>query len=212
MVQVNADMVSTAYYEQTRPCTDSTRMITNPLINMKIASSNTWGNYKGGTFGMTRKDEDGNPKRHQGIDLLATEGTPIFAMYSGVILSVFSDCPNIPDSGSSNGGFGNELRIKTTLDNGSSFIVQYAHLNYGTPIAINPRTGSPYAINDVVYQGDLIGYTGRTGNAYNVPYKHLHLGVKLNGRWVNPADYINGSIDVNTINTTRGRINDIICH
>ena len=66
-------------------------------------------------------------------------------------------------------------------------------------------------MNDVVFQGDLIGYTGRTGNAYDVPNEHLHLGVKVDGQWVNPDAFINGTIDTETINTTEGTIDNIIC-
>ena len=42
-------------------------------------------NYYGGTFGETRVDRDGKPKRHDGLDLYAEVGTPVYAAYAGVI-------------------------------------------------------------------------------------------------------------------------------
>lgn len=71
------------------------------------------------------------------------------------------------------------------------------HLQADNPVAINPRTGVPFKPGDNLFRGEIIGYTGRTGNAYNVPYKHLHLGVKRNGYYVDPADYINGELQWN---------------
>ena len=146
-------------------------------------------------------------KIHQGIDLAAPLGTPVYAMYSGRISYTYTSCINDEKKDPK---FGNEIRIKVQ-DGGKTFYLQYAHLNYGTPIAINPRTGMPFAKNDEVYQGDLIGYTGSTGNAFNVPNKHLHLGVIVDGQWVNPDTYINGSINTETINATMGHIDAIIC-
>lgn len=77
---------------------------------------------------------------------------------------------------------------------------------------INPRTGERFKNGDVVYQGDLIGYAGRTGNAYNVPNYHLHLGVKYNGVYVDPVGFINGTINLSTLESTNGLIDSIICN
>ncbi len=71
----------------------------------------------------------------------------------------------------------------------------YWHLNEGTPIAINPRTGKPFKRGDKVYQGEVIAYSGKTGNANDVDFPHLHLVVKdEKGNKLNPEDYINGSV------------------
>lgn len=73
--------------------------------------------------------------------------------------------------------------------------VGYWHLSANNPVAINPRTGRPYAVGDMVYQGEIIAYAGRTGNANRVPYAHLHLSIKKNGLFVDPMLYINGHLD-----------------
>ena len=67
-------------------------------------------------------------------------------------------------------------------------------------VAINPRTGDVFKPGDAIYKGELLGYTGRTGNAYNVTNKHLHLVYKVknsNGVYVfaNPEKIINGSVN-----------------
>ena len=74
----------------------------------------------------------------------------------------------------------------------------------GTPIAINPRTGKAFAPGDTVYAGEIIGYTGRTGNAYNVHFPHLHLSV-LNSSWqyINPENFVNGKFQWENDSKTR---------
>lgn len=211
--KVLCDINSTAYYGSDMPCRDSQKGITNPLYEMSIAPAGGW-NYKGGTFGMTRKQliqVDTTTcwikKRHDGLDLKAIPGTPVYSLYQGVVELAYSDAPNYYTK-----GYGNELRIRSINKAGEVFIVQYAHLNYGTPFATNPRTGNVFSVNDIVYQGDLIGYSGKTGNAFkdsDVPVKHLHLGVKSNGKWVDPKDYINGTVD--TLNLKNGQIRNIRC-
>ena len=88
------------------------------------------------------------------------------------------------------------------------------HLQSGNAVAINPRTGEHFQNGDLVYAGDLIGYSGRSGNAYDVPNKHVHLTVKKNGITADPEDYINGTILGNTkkeINDNQGVIVDVRC-
>lgn len=42
--------------------------------------------------------------------------------------------------------------------------------------------------------GDIIGYIGITGNA-NASVPHLHFGVRVNGKWEDPFDYINATLE-----------------
>lgn len=61
--------------------------------------------------------------------------------------------------------------------------------------------------------------SGKTGNAFKddeVPVKHLHLGVSTtwgsSGKnWIDPAPYINGTVDAENIMNNKGVINDIEC-
>ncbi|MDO5968368.1 M23 family metallopeptidase [Flavivirga aquimarina] len=68
---------------------------------------------------------------------------------------------------------GNRIYISSTVDS-NNFQFGYWHLS---EIEINPNTGAPYKAGDTIAQGDLIGYTGTTGNANSVHSagSHLHL-------------------------------------
>lgn len=96
--------------------------------------------------------------KHQGMDLRGSTGTPVFAVTSGTVVKATN----------SGDGYGNDVRIRH--DNG--MITQYAHLH-----RINTRKGR------YVSKGQVIGTVGSTGRSTG---PHLHFGVKLNGRWVNP--------------------------
>ena len=214
-VKVDRDIEATAYFYadslsgKRRPCYDSLKNVMNPLIDMYVAASSTW-NPQGGTYGMTRFDKDGNKKFHSGLDLYAEPGTPIFAMYDGVV-SDYNYCVEQVNRISKKeypigyrgdiDGAGNRVHIKCIVNN-REVLIGYWHLLEGTPVAINPRTHKPYAPGDKVYQGETIGYTGRTGNCYDIPNYHLHLVVvdyeKRNAgnvKYLNPEDYINGNVD-----------------
>ena len=100
-------------------------------------------------------------------------------------------------------GSGNRLYIRSTV-NGSNISVGYWHLMENSPVAINPRTGMPFKVGDTVFQGELIAYSGRTGNAHDVDNPHLHLVVKNNsGTFVDPEYYINGKVLSSTVNGER---------
>lgn len=94
--------------------------------------------------------------------------------------------------------------------------VRVGTMSVEKPVAINPRTGEPFKPGDIVYQGEVIAYSGRTGNAYNVDYAHLHLVVKKINKFIDPEPYINGKL--NSTGTNQNKvvsstdINNIKCH
>lgn len=212
---VNRDVTSTAYFASmtgdfndpldpaNRPCFSKATKVGNPLNNMSIASPG-WSGLRGGTFGYVR---NGGTIFHSGLDLYAEEGTPVYAMIDGEIASdvyVIEQPDRVDDEypvgykGNTNDA-GNSVYVKGR-HNGYDVKVGYWHLRSGTPVAINPRTGDVFKPGDAIYKGELLGYTGRTGNAYNVTNKHLHLVYKVknsNGVYVfaNPEKIINGSVN-----------------
>lgn len=205
-IRIENDILSQAYFNLNQlPCLDKEGNLANPLHSMRIAPSKKVFingklsySYIGGTFGYVRNE---GTRLHQGIDFLAALGTEVFSMYDGKIVRIVSNAPagvtNTPSK-----AFGNQIYIECKVNNPKTgapetIYIQYAHLQYGNPVAINPATGEPFIVGDFVKAGQLIGYTGRTGNAWNIAeYRyHLHLGVRtaLWGDFIDPRPYINGS-------------------
>lgn len=215
-INVTSDIEATAYFHHLlatgpfRPCYDALKDVYNPLVEMSIAPTGRLvTNFRGSTFGLTRYK---GTKEHNGLDLYAEEGTPIYASYDGVISKTQRYVTCQPNRDAITGelpldysGDDNDAGNRFSIDyekNGNTITFAYWHLQAGMPIAVNPRTGDVFKPGDKVFAGEIIGYTGRTGNAYNVAFKHLHLGVKLNGDWVDPADYINGELQWNNESKT----------
>lgn len=188
--------------EEGKPCADLENGKANPLKDMKLRPTKS-GSYSAGRFGKTR---NGNTKIHDGIDLEAPVGTPIYAMFDGTISAPFvSDQPNkiyTPGKGISypadykgdRQAAGNRFYINSEVD-GANVTVGYWHLNAnGKGIAENPRTGEPFKPGDKVNAGEVVGYTGETGNALGAGEPHLHLCMRENGKKINPEKYLNATV------------------
>jgi len=98
---------------------------------------------------------------HQGVDLSAPEGTPILAAASGVITMA---------------GRATGLGLAVRIDHGHGYVTRYGHAS-----KILVRNGQR------VERGDPIALVGKTGLA-TAP--HLHYEVLVNGRAVNPLNYV----------------------
>lgn len=90
---------------------------------------------------------------HSGIDWGMGEGTSVYAAASGIVEYRITS----PSS-----GYGNRLVIKHT----NGYRTLYAHLRQPNPFNVN--------LGDTVSTGDLIGWSGNTGNTTG---PHLHFGV-----------------------------------
>lgn len=99
-------------------------------------------------------------KAHNGVDYGASRGTPFMAVASGTV---------------TNAGYtpfnGNWVRIRHM----NGYETEYLH---ATNLAKGVRVGAH------VKQGQVIGYVGKTGLATGY---HLHFGMKLHGKYVNPG-------------------------
>lgn len=116
---------------------------------------------------------------HNGIDLAAPAGKPIYAAANGTV----ANC------GSGQAAYGNWCTIRHTVDTNSgarNIVTLYAHM-----MTVKISAGQS------VKQGDLIGYEGNTGNTTRLLYGpdrgfHLHFTVfDAEGYTVTPGKYTN---------------------
>jgi murein DD-endopeptidase MepM/ murein hydrolase activator NlpD len=115
-----------------------------------------------------RHDPKGRGRRmHEGVDLAAPRGTPIFATADGVVVAAG------PES-----GYGNVVRVQHEF----GFETVYAHQS-----KIRVKVGQQ------VSRGEQIGDMGSTGRSTG---SHLHYEVRVNGQPVNPMTYLEAAKDV----------------
>jgi len=112
-------------------------------------------------FGNRDAPTAGASTNHQGIDLGAPEGTPIYASRTGVVTTAT---------------FGKSAGYYVSINHGDGFSSIYMHM---TRYVV--RSGQ------AVSAGQVIGYVGSTGVSTG---PHLHFGISYNGKYVNPANYV----------------------
>ncbi len=109
-----------------------------------------------------RKDPfTGQRAFHNGLDIVASRGTPVHAPADGVVTKAGREK-----------GYGNVIY----LSHGNGLTSRYAHLD---GFAVRP--------GQEVSRGDLIGYVGNTGRSLGA---HLHYEILLNNTKVDPVQYI----------------------
>lgn len=96
---------------------------------------------------------DGGARSHEGLDIMASKGTPVASPTDAVVTRV--------GSGGSSG-----LYVRTANPGGETFV--YMHLS---DFAEDIEAG------DVLEPGDLVGYVGNTGNAAGGA-THLHFEIR----------------------------------
>ncbi|RMD55159.1 MAG: LysM peptidoglycan-binding domain-containing protein, partial [Candidatus Thermofonsia bacterium] len=101
---------------------------------------------------------------HRAVDIALPEGSPVYA----------SDTGTVTYAGWNVYGYGNLI----VINHGNGYETFYAHLS-----AINVVPGQ------IVYQGNVIGATGNTGNSSG---PHIHFEVRLYGNQDDPCYYIGG--------------------
>ena len=103
----------------------------------------------------------GDGRNHQGVDLAANKGTPIFAVAEGTVTFA---------------GWDGDYGYSVVIQHNSGIKTRYAHAN-----ALCVSVGA------TVSQGDMIATVGNTGRSTG---NHLHFEVIVNGTRVNPGPYI----------------------
>lgn len=117
--------------------------------------------YVSSPFGYRWHPVTGKYTMHNGVDLPAPKGTPIYATRSGQV--------TIATSHSTAGNY-------VTINHQDGYTSVYMHMTH-------------YVVykGDYVKAGQLIGYVGSTGRSTG---PHLHFGISYMGEYVNPMDYI----------------------
>ncbi len=113
-------------------------------------------------FGEREAPTAGASTYHQGVDLAGPEGTPIYASRTGVVTTAT---------------YGKAAGNYVSINHGDGYSSIYMHM-------------TRYVVKkgDAVSAGQLIGYMGSTGVSTG---SHLHFGISYNGKYVNPALYVN---------------------
>ena len=116
-------------------------------------------------FGMRWHPVLGGMREHDGVDLGAPVGTPIYATADGVV-----------GRASWFGGYG----LCVELEHGGDLETRYGHMS-----RLNVAPGQ------MVHKGDVIGFVGATGRTTG---PHLHYEVRIAGAAVNPLPYMQGAV------------------
>lgn len=104
-------------------------------------------------YGMRVNPDTGELKMHNGIDIAAPRGAPVYAAMDGVIIR--REFMN---------GYGNCIYIK----HGDGRVTRYGHMNQFQP---------GLTVGSEVRQGAIIGYVGNTGKSRG---NHLHFEIRAN--------------------------------
>ncbi|UKK99014.1 stalk domain-containing protein [Brevibacillus brevis] len=137
---------------------------------------NSWYEPYGDSFGSDREwteTNSGSVRSHEGIDIMAPKGTPIYSVSDGTINKV---------GWNTYGGW----RVNITDENGQ-YRMYYAHLQAYVPGLYAGKT---------IKAGQLIGFVGDTGyggtGTVGMFEPHLHFGLYRNstGKAIDPYDYL----------------------
>ena len=113
-------------------------------------------------FGNRNTGIAGASTYHQGVDLAAPAGTPIYASRGGTV-------------------------TRATYGGASGYYVSINHHDGYSSIYMH-MTNYVVSAGQQVAQGQVIGYVGSTGISSG---DHLHFGISYNGVYVNPCSYVN---------------------
>ena len=146
------------------PTTTSTKVkgqLTNE-VNGVVWYTPTTNFWVSSKFGYRHDPFTGKWTGHNGVDLAAPKNTPIVATRAG----------QVTYAGYQKDGAGNYVWI----NHGDGFRSIYMHM-------------TRYIVEEGQYvqAGDIIGYVGTTGRSTGY---HLHFGLKYNGTYVDPLNYI----------------------
>lgn len=155
-----------AYRDQQLQVLENLMLNRNMRQQVQPAGRPTVGGWISSHFGPRNDPFTGQRAHHGGIDIAGRAGSPIVAVAAGVVTW----------SGD-RFGYGKMVEI----NHGNGYVTRYAH-----------NRENLVEVGDAVRKGDRIALMGMTGRA-TAP--HVHFEVLLNGRVVNPLQYIRAAAD-----------------
>jgi murein DD-endopeptidase MepM/ murein hydrolase activator NlpD len=133
---------------------------TRPTISIPSAMPLYTGRMSSG-YGMRNHPVLGRRKHHNGVDIAAPTGTPVYATADGVV---------------GRADYSRSYGRVIYLGHGGNIETRYAHMSR-LIVSKGQR----------VKKGQMIGYVGSTGRSTG---PHLHYEVRVNGKSVNPLPYM----------------------
>ncbi len=112
-------------------------------------------------FGVRSDPFTGEHGYHQGLDISADKGQPVFATADGLV-----------ESASYNGDYGNMVVLKHGFD----LTTRYGHMS-----------GFAVKVGQKVKRGTVIGFVGATGRATGA---HVHYEILANGKLIDPLQLL----------------------
>ena len=107
---------------------------------------------------------------HKGVDYAMPKLTPLKAPFDGKIIRITPE---------RNYGYGKAIYIEATDDQKGTVIALLAHLS-----SIDVELGMK------VKRGNIVGFSGRSGFWRGVNGYHLHFGIKVNGYYIDPLEFM----------------------
>lgn len=141
--------------EEKAPVTDGAVNWYHPPLKGKLKITSSFGNRRN-PFSKKKSEH------HNGLDLSAKAGTPIYAMLPGEVAHIGYDSRS-----------GNYIRLRH-----GNFTVSYCHLIRKPDVPIGSK----------VFPGQAVARVGSTGRSTG---PHLHITLKRNGRVIDPAILLN---------------------
>jgi len=123
--------------------------------------------YISSTFGWRTDPLNGRSSMHSGIDFAGAAGSDVLAVASGIVVHAGADVGY--------DGYGQLVEI----NHGNGYVTRYGH---NKKILVK--------VGDRVEKGQRVALMGSTGRSTG---NHVHFEVLLNGRVVNPTQYIQAS-------------------
>jgi murein DD-endopeptidase MepM/ murein hydrolase activator NlpD len=119
---------------------------------------------------LVRSNTLGVWRTHDAVDIGAPLGTEVAAMQRGKVTEVYTN----PMWG-----------VCVVIDHGDGVFSSYMSL----------ATNVQVTVGQEVQAGDIIGFVGNTAEAEIADPPSLHFAVRVNGAWVDPIGYIEGTLE-----------------